>query len=294
MWDWYSRIKTACNYFRNTCRGQAKMGKDMLSFRPTLRPLNNKHTGNVAENVTTTTMAQTVENLPTVWETWVWSLGWEGPLEEGMATHSSILAWRIPVSRGGWRALQSMGSQSVRHSWATKPATETRAPRQSPKTGIPAGRSGADWDCGARGRCPGRGTCSQKLGVLGCGLCLPGETTQWPLLQSSALTHPLHFDLMAHLPGSEKCVREACLLNRGLGKRKKKITHTKFKPRFCMLACGLSLYFLWMWVLTETSTGELVSGLLKPLVSWAGERKKLLWIFYSLVPKRIPQPEQPQ
>ena len=47
------------------------MGKDMLSFRPTLRPLNNKHTGNVAENVTTTTMAQTVENLPTVWETWV-------------------------------------------------------------------------------------------------------------------------------------------------------------------------------------------------------------------------------
>ena len=37
-----------------------------------------------------------VKNLPAMWETWVQSLGWEDPLEEGMATHSSILAWRIP------------------------------------------------------------------------------------------------------------------------------------------------------------------------------------------------------
>ena len=37
-------------------------------------------------------------------ETWVRSLGWEDPLEEGMATHSSILAWRIPMDRGAWRA----------------------------------------------------------------------------------------------------------------------------------------------------------------------------------------------
>ena len=41
-------------------------------------------------------MAQTVKNLPANPETWVPSLGWEDPLEEGMATHSSILAWRIP------------------------------------------------------------------------------------------------------------------------------------------------------------------------------------------------------
>ena len=40
--------------------------------------------------------AQTVKNLPTTQETWVRSLDWEDPLEEGMATHSSILAWRIP------------------------------------------------------------------------------------------------------------------------------------------------------------------------------------------------------
>ena len=41
-------------------------------------------------------MAQMVKNLPATWETWVQSLGWEDPLKEGMATHSSILIWRIP------------------------------------------------------------------------------------------------------------------------------------------------------------------------------------------------------
>ena len=41
-------------------------------------------------------VAQLVKNLPALWETWVQSLGWEDPLEKGKATHSSILAWRIP------------------------------------------------------------------------------------------------------------------------------------------------------------------------------------------------------
>ena len=50
-------------------------------------------------------VAQTVKNLPAMWETWVQSLGWEGPLEEGMATHSSILAWKIPMDRGAWWGL---------------------------------------------------------------------------------------------------------------------------------------------------------------------------------------------
>ena len=44
-------------------------------------------------------VAQTVKNPPAMWETWVQSPGWEDPLEEGMATHSSILAWRIPIDR---------------------------------------------------------------------------------------------------------------------------------------------------------------------------------------------------
>ena len=45
---------------------------------------------------------------------WVQALGWEDPLEESMATHSSILAWRIPMDREAWQALV-MGSQRVRH-----------------------------------------------------------------------------------------------------------------------------------------------------------------------------------
>ena len=47
-------------------------------------------------------MAQTVKNLPAMRETQVQSLGQEDPLEKGMATHSSILAWRIPLERGAW------------------------------------------------------------------------------------------------------------------------------------------------------------------------------------------------
>ena len=57
---------------------------------------------------------QTVKNLPAVQETWVQPLGWKDPLEKGMTTHSSILAWRILWTEepGG---LQSMGSRRVGH-----------------------------------------------------------------------------------------------------------------------------------------------------------------------------------
>ena len=58
-------------------------------------------------------VVQLVENLLAMRETWVQSLGWEDPLEKGKATHSSILAQRIP-----WTVL-SMGLQRVRHDWAT-------------------------------------------------------------------------------------------------------------------------------------------------------------------------------
>ena len=50
-----------------------------------------------------TSSYKTVKNLPAVWETWLRSLGCEGPLKEGMATHSSILAWRIPIYIGAWQ-----------------------------------------------------------------------------------------------------------------------------------------------------------------------------------------------
>ena len=49
-------------------------------------------------------VAQTVKNPLAIQETWVRSLGWEDPLEEVMATHSKILAWRIPKDRGAWQA----------------------------------------------------------------------------------------------------------------------------------------------------------------------------------------------
>ena len=58
-------------------------------------------------------VAQTVKNPPVMWQNWVPSLGWEDPLEEGMATHSSILAWRIPMDRGAWRA----AVHGVTHNW---------------------------------------------------------------------------------------------------------------------------------------------------------------------------------
>ena len=49
-------------------------------------------------------VARFLKNLPAVQETLILTRGWEDPLEEGMATHSSILVWRIPMGRGAWRA----------------------------------------------------------------------------------------------------------------------------------------------------------------------------------------------
>ena len=67
-------------------------------------------------------MAQTVKPPPTMWETRVPSLGREDPLEKEMATHSSILAWKITwMEELGW--LLSMGSQRVGHDWATSLST---------------------------------------------------------------------------------------------------------------------------------------------------------------------------
>ena len=58
-------------------------------------------------------VAQMVKNPPAMWETWVQSLGWDDPLEKRKATHSRILAWRIP-----WTS-ESMGSWGVGHDWMT-------------------------------------------------------------------------------------------------------------------------------------------------------------------------------
>ena len=70
-------------------------------------------------------------------ETWVWFMGWKDPLEKEIATHSSILGWRIPGTEEPGR-LESMGSQRVEHDLATKPPTTTQMTRTldplSPRT----------------------------------------------------------------------------------------------------------------------------------------------------------------
>ena len=69
-------------------------------------------------------MAQMVKNLPAMQETWVQSLGQEDALEKGMATHSSILAWRIPGT-GEPGGLSSMGSHRVGHDWSDLAAAKS-------------------------------------------------------------------------------------------------------------------------------------------------------------------------
>ena len=80
----------------------------MLSFQQTMVYLTSPYLNRAS------LVAQTVKYLPAMQETQVQSLGWEDPLEKGMATHSSILVWRIPWAEEPGR-LQSMGSQKVRH-----------------------------------------------------------------------------------------------------------------------------------------------------------------------------------
>ena len=67
-------------------------------------------------------VAQTVKNLSAMQETLIWSVGWEDPLEKGMASHSSIPAWRIPRTQEPGR-LSSMRSQRIKHDWV--PNTHT-------------------------------------------------------------------------------------------------------------------------------------------------------------------------
>ena len=63
-------------------------------------------------------VAQTVKNPPAMWETWVWSLGWEDGLEKGTYIYSSVLVWKLPWTEEPGR-LQSIGLQKVGHDWVT-------------------------------------------------------------------------------------------------------------------------------------------------------------------------------
>ena len=76
----------------------------------------------IAEKYWISLVAQMVKNLPAIQETRLRSLGQEDPLEDGMATHSSILTWKIPWTEQSGR-LQSMRLQRARHDWATNTCT---------------------------------------------------------------------------------------------------------------------------------------------------------------------------
>ena len=79
-----------------------------------LHSVQHKNKITCTDGFTTSLVAQMVKGLPTMWETRVQSLGWEDPLEKEMATHSSILAWKIPwTEEPCW--LLSMGWQRVGH-----------------------------------------------------------------------------------------------------------------------------------------------------------------------------------
>ena len=65
-------------------------------------------------------LAQMVKNPPAMQETWVWSLGWEDPLEEGMQIHSSILAWRTPMDKGAWWATNHGFAETDAAEWLSK------------------------------------------------------------------------------------------------------------------------------------------------------------------------------
>ena len=88
-----------------------------------------------------------VKRLSAMRETWVWSLGWEDPLEKEMAAHSSILAWKIPWTEEPGR-LQSMGSQRVGHDWAMSLSLSLLSKRTCviPRWGL-AGRGVGDLKC---------------------------------------------------------------------------------------------------------------------------------------------------
>ena len=63
----------------------------------------------------TSLVSHMVKNLPEMWETWLWSLGWEDPLEESIVTHSSIFPWRIPMDREAWEAAVHGVTKSQTH-----------------------------------------------------------------------------------------------------------------------------------------------------------------------------------
>ena len=132
-------------------------------------------------------MAQSLKHLPAMRETQVWSLSWEDPLEKEMATHSSILAWRIPWKEKPGR-LQSTGSQRVAHDWATSFSFYQRKHTcihitSADRTWPPNNSGPHPWsDCPGKSWAPWRSPQWVSLCVLvGKGKKRRARTVYWPL-----------------------------------------------------------------------------------------------------------------
>ena len=275
MWDQYSLIKTACNYFRNTCRGRAKMGKDMLSFRPTLCPLtintqeccrkyNNHHNGSDSKE-----SAYSVGDLGLIP-----GLGRSPGGEHGNPLQNSCLE-----SPRGSRSLAGCSPWGRKASDTTERLSTQQKhvhPAWVQRLGIPACRAvqteavvpraiARDGDLQPEGGGSGmRPAFARRDNVVTptSAQCLDKPPTLWP---------------HGSPPRLRKMWQRTLPSQKGFGEKKKKSPTKKCKPQVCMLACGLSLYFLWIWeVYTEKPTRDLVLGLLRPLVSWAGGKKTAL------------------
>ena len=114
-------------------------------------------------------VAQLVKNLPAMWETWVQSLGWKDLLEKGLATHSSILAWRIPGT-GEPGGLPAMGSHRVGHDWSDLAAATKTAQMV---------RQWSAYNAGDLGSIPGSGKISWRRKWQPTPIFLPEKSWGW-------------------------------------------------------------------------------------------------------------------
>ena len=114
------KTKNACHPTVNSALwGNSGWGN--TGYWPQIAEVHLKGMTAISPDFASSLVAQTVKRLPAMWETRVWSLGWEVPLEKEMATHSNTLAWKIPWTEEPSR-LWSMGSQRIRQDWATSPS----------------------------------------------------------------------------------------------------------------------------------------------------------------------------
>ena len=122
------------------------------------------------------------------------SLGWEDPQEEGMATHSSILAWRIPMDRGAWHVIVHGVAKSW-HNWATKHSTHRVHTPQTLAYLLPS-RQQMTWSLWLlrKGRLPGRDPSTHCLSI-----CTLTATQTHPSPSSKALVHLFRLCSGSHL-----------------------------------------------------------------------------------------------